>query len=92
MTKPSLYGLPQEQLESWLGERGHRKYHAMQVWESLYRKRTRTFQQMLEAGIKPECVQLLQERFEIGTLEEHTRQRIRGRNGQVPVPSLGTEI
>ena len=33
-----------------------------------------TFQQMLEAGIKPECVQLLQEHFEIGTLEEHTRQ------------------
>ena len=70
----TLYGLTQEQLEAWLGERGHRKFHAMQVWESLYRRRVRTFGEMAEAGVKKECVQLLEDNWRLGTLEEHTRQ------------------
>ncbi|MCM3747793.1 23S rRNA (adenine(2503)-C(2))-methyltransferase RlmN [Paenibacillus pasadenensis] len=74
MNKSSLYGFTQAELEAWLGERGHRKFHAMQVWESLYRKRVRDFSGMEEAGVKQEVVLLLEDSYAIGTLEEHTRQ------------------
>ncbi|PLT48160.1 Ribosomal RNA large subunit methyltransferase N [Paenibacillus pasadenensis] len=70
----SLYGFTLDGLEAWLGERGHRKFHAMQAWESLYRKRVRDFAGMEAAGVKPEVARLLEASFAIGTLEEHTRQ------------------
>ncbi|MEF7439362.1 23S rRNA (adenine(2503)-C(2))-methyltransferase RlmN [Paenibacillus lautus] len=72
MNKPSIYGLTLDQLTAWLGERGHKKFRATQVWEWLYRKRVTTFSDMTD--VHPECLQLLEEHYTILTLEEHTKQ------------------
>ncbi|WP_127592609.1 23S rRNA (adenine(2503)-C(2))-methyltransferase RlmN [Paenibacillus lautus] len=72
MNKPSIYGLTLDQLTAWLGERGHKKFRATQVWEWLYRKRVTAFSDMTD--VHPECLQLLAEHFTILTLEEHTKQ------------------
>lgn len=72
MNKPSIYGLTLDQLTAWLGERGHKKFRATQVWEWLYRKRVTSFSDMTD--VHPECLQLLEEHYTILTLEEHTKQ------------------
>ncbi|OIB04006.1 23S rRNA (adenine(2503)-C(2))-methyltransferase RlmN [Paenibacillus sp. LC231] len=72
MNKPSIYGLTLDQLTAWLGERGHKKFRATQVWEWLYRKRVTAFSDMTD--VHPECLQLLAEHYTILTLEEHTKQ------------------
>lgn len=72
MNKPSIYGLTLDQLTAWLGERGHKKFRATQVWEWLYRKRVTAFSDMTD--VNPECLQLLAEHYTILTLEEHTKQ------------------
>jgi 23S rRNA (adenine2503-C2)-methyltransferase len=72
MSKPSIYGLTIEQLTDWLAERGHKKFRATAVWESLYRKRITDFDRMEE--VHPTCVSLLKEHFVIGTMEEHVKQ------------------
>lgn len=72
MNKPSIYGLTLDQLTAWLGERGHKKFRATQVWEWLYRKRVASFSDMKD--VHPECLQLLEEHYTILTLEEHTKQ------------------
>ncbi|MUG67799.1 23S rRNA (adenine(2503)-C(2))-methyltransferase RlmN [Paenibacillus campinasensis] len=72
MNKPSIYGLTFEQLTDWLGERGHRKFRAGQVWEQLYRKRVSAFSDMTE--VREDCVKLLEDHYEIMTLKEHTKQ------------------
>lgn len=73
MSKASLYGLTQARLTEWLGEHGHKKSRAAQVWESLYRKRTASFADM--ADVHPDCVRTLEEHFEIRSMEEHTKQQ-----------------
>ncbi|MFC4778260.1 23S rRNA (adenine(2503)-C(2))-methyltransferase RlmN [Paenibacillus sp. GCM10023252] len=70
--KPSIYGLTLEQLTAWLGERGHKKSRAVQVWELLYRKRVTDFAAM--EGVHAEAIKLLQDSFAIQTLTEHTKQ------------------
>ncbi|ANE47705.1 RNA methyltransferase [Paenibacillus swuensis] len=72
MNTESIYGLTFEQLTAWLGERGHRKFRASQVWDWLYRKRVTSFSDMED--VKPDCLRLLEEHFAIQTLEEHTLQ------------------
>lgn len=72
MDKQSIYGLTIEQLTAWLGERGHKKFRASQVWDYLYRKRATSFDQMTE--VNADCLRLLAESFEIRTLSEHTKQ------------------
>ncbi|MFC0186781.1 23S rRNA (adenine(2503)-C(2))-methyltransferase RlmN [Fictibacillus aquaticus] len=72
MNKPSIYGLTSSQLESWLLERGHKKFRASQVWDYLYRKRVTAFEEMTD--VKSECVDLLVEHFSIQTLEVHVKQ------------------
>lgn len=72
MNKPSIYGLTLDQLTAWLGERGHKKFRATQVWEWLYRRRVTAFSDMTD--VHPECLQLLAEHYTILTLEEHTKQ------------------
>lgn len=72
MNKPSIYGLTLDQLTAWLGERGHKKFRATQVWEWLYPKRVTSFSDMTD--VHPECLQLLEEHYTILTLEEHTKQ------------------
>lgn len=72
MNKKSIYGLTYEQLESWLSERGHKKFRANQVWEWLYRRRVTEFSDMTD--VNPECLELLAENFAIQTLGEHIKQ------------------
>ena len=73
MSKASIYGLTQARLTEWLGERGHKKSRAAQVWESLYRKRARSFADM--ADVNPDCVRELEEHYAIRTMEEHLKQQ-----------------
>ena len=72
MNKQSIYGLTVDQLATWLLERGHKKFRAMQVWDWLYRKRVTTFSDMVD--VNPECIQLLADNFAIQTLTEHVKQ------------------
>lgn len=72
MNKPSIYGLTQEHMGTWLEEHGHKKSRASHVWEWLYRRRVKDFAEMTE--VNKSCVQLLSEHFVIETLTEHTRQ------------------
>ncbi|MFS0725344.1 23S rRNA (adenine(2503)-C(2))-methyltransferase RlmN [Paenibacillus sp. 1P07SE] len=72
MNKPSIYGLTQDQLTGWLGERGHKKFRASQVWERLYRQRETDFAGMTD--VNKDCLALLAEHYTISTLQEHTRQ------------------
>ncbi|MNS75171.1 putative dual-specificity RNA methyltransferase RlmN [compost metagenome] len=72
MNKVTIYGLTFEQLTAWLEERGHRKFRASQVWDSLYVKRVTDFAEMTD--VNPECIQLLADHFVIQTLTEHVKQ------------------
>ncbi|WP_028608522.1 23S rRNA (adenine(2503)-C(2))-methyltransferase RlmN [Paenibacillus harenae] len=72
MNKQSIYGLTLDQLTAWLGERGHKKSRAAQVWEWLYRKRVTEFAAMVD--VNTDCLQLLSDHFVISTLSEHLRQ------------------
>ncbi|TYP75411.1 23S rRNA (adenine(2503)-C(2))-methyltransferase RlmN [Paenibacillus methanolicus] len=73
MNKPSIYGLTLEQLTGWLGERGHKKGRAHQVWEYLYRMRVTSFGDMSE--VRAECLALLEEHYSLQPLEEHVKQQ-----------------
>ncbi|MFC5701392.1 23S rRNA (adenine(2503)-C(2))-methyltransferase RlmN [Cohnella faecalis] len=73
MNRPSLYGLTLDQLTAWLGERGHKKSRAAQVWDWLYRKRVTDFAEMTD--VHADCVKVLAESFDITTLREHTKQQ-----------------
>ncbi|MBW7477195.1 23S rRNA (adenine(2503)-C(2))-methyltransferase RlmN [Paenibacillus oenotherae] len=72
MNKTSIYGLTLDQLTAWLSEHGHKRFRASQVWEWLYRKRVTDFSEMTD--VNKECLQLLEEHFVIGTMNEHLRQ------------------
>ncbi|WP_096435112.1 23S rRNA (adenine(2503)-C(2))-methyltransferase RlmN [Alteribacter populi] len=72
MTKESIYGLTFEQLTAWLMDRGHKKFRASQVWDWLYKKRITSFSDM--KNVNKDCLELLEENFEIQTLELHTKQ------------------
>lgn len=72
MSKPSIYGLTIEQLTTWLMEHGHKKSRASQVWEWLYRSRVTAFSEMTD--VNQDCVTLLEENFEIQTLQQHVKQ------------------
>ncbi|TXK76791.1 23S rRNA (adenine(2503)-C(2))-methyltransferase RlmN [Paenibacillus sp. N3.4] len=72
MKKESIYGLTFEQLVAWLGERGHRKFRASQVWDWLYKKRVKDFSAMIDVNI--DCIQLLADHFVFHTMNEHVKQ------------------
>ena len=72
MNKESIYGLTFEQLTEWLGERGHKKHRASQVWDWLYRRRAVAFADMTD--VNGGCLALLEENFDIQTLTEHVKQ------------------
>ncbi|HEY4600732.1 MAG TPA: 23S rRNA (adenine(2503)-C(2))-methyltransferase RlmN [Cerasibacillus sp.] len=72
MMKQSIYGLAYEQLQQWLVEHGEKKFRAQQVWDWLYKKRVKYFSEM--HNVNKECIALLEEHFQIETLEEELRQ------------------
>lgn len=72
MNKPSIYGLTLDQLIVWLGEHGHSKFRASQVWEGLYRRRVASLGELTE--VQPQCLALLNEHFSLHTMTEHVKQ------------------
>ncbi|WP_456271365.1 23S rRNA (adenine(2503)-C(2))-methyltransferase RlmN [Bacillus sp. AK031] len=72
MEKVSIYGLTIDQLTSWMVEHGQKKFRASQVWDWLYKKRVKSFEDMKNIGA--DCVTLLEENFHIGTLEQEIKQ------------------
>ncbi|MBM7540352.1 23S rRNA (adenine(2503)-C(2))-methyltransferase RlmN [Amphibacillus cookii] len=70
--KQSIYGLTQLELTDWFLSRGLKKFRAKQVWDWLYVKRVRDFNQM--TNLNKETRQLLDDHFTIETLEETIKQ------------------
>ena len=70
--KKSIYGLTMEQLTGWLLDQGQKKFRAEQIWDWLYKKRVTNFSDM--KNINKDCIQLLEEHFEIQTLEQSVKQ------------------
>lgn len=70
--KTSIYGMTIEQLRSWLLEHGQKKSRATRVWELLYKKRVKSFSEMVD--VNEESLRVLSEHFEIQTLREHIIQ------------------
>jgi 23S rRNA (adenine2503-C2)-methyltransferase len=72
MEKVSIYGLTIDQLTSWIVENGEKKFRAAQIWDWLYKKRVKNFSEMKNIGTK--CIDLLEENFHLGTLQEEIKQ------------------
>ncbi|MGK4043617.1 23S rRNA (adenine(2503)-C(2))-methyltransferase RlmN [Heyndrickxia oleronia] len=72
MTKESIYGLTIDQLTDWFLEHGQKKFRAQQVWEWLYKKRVKSFSEM--GNINKDCIQLLEEHFNMHTLQLEIKQ------------------
>ncbi len=71
--KQSIYGYTFEQLEKWMVEHSQKKFRAQQVWDWLYKKRVRDFREM--TNVNKECIALLEEHFELGTLQVQIKQQ-----------------
>ncbi|PZX07658.1 23S rRNA m(2)A-2503 methyltransferase [Psychrobacillus insolitus] len=70
--KKSIYGLTRDQLIEWLEGQGQKKFRAEQVWDWLYQKRVKSFDEM--KNVNKDCLTLLNENFVIQTLEESVMQ------------------
>ncbi|MFC0233439.1 23S rRNA (adenine(2503)-C(2))-methyltransferase RlmN [Vagococcus entomophilus] len=68
MTKVSIYGKTFTDLVTWFEEQGDKKFRATQVWDWLYRKRVKTFQEMTNLA-KP-TIEKLEEHFEMSPLKQ----------------------
>ncbi|QHS23699.1 23S rRNA (adenine(2503)-C(2))-methyltransferase RlmN [Virgibacillus sp. MSP4-1] len=73
MTKESIYGLTYDQLTEWLVDHGQKKFRAQQVWDWLYKKRVKQFEDM--KNLNKECTELLKEHFVIQTLDVEIKQQ-----------------
>lgn len=72
MSKTSIYGLTFQQLEDWFESQGEKKFRAKQVWDWLYVKRIRSFDEM--TNIKKDTIELIANHFILETLELHSKQ------------------
>ena len=70
--KSSIYGLTKDQLTDWFLSQGLKKFRATQVWDWLYVKRVKTFEDM--TNLPKDTRDLLETHFTIGTLEEEIKQ------------------
>lgn len=68
MTKQSLYGLTLADLSEWLVEHGEKKFRATQIWDWLYQKRVRSFEEM--TNLSKATIALLEEYFTIDPLKQ----------------------
>jgi len=68
LTKQSIYSLTQEELIAWFEEHGEKKFRATQVWDWLYQKRVREFNEM--SNLSKATIELLDQSFEISPLKE----------------------
>ncbi|HZW67587.1 MAG TPA: 23S rRNA (adenine(2503)-C(2))-methyltransferase RlmN [Pseudogracilibacillus sp.] len=70
--KRSIYDITLAEMTDWLAEHGEQKFRAKQVWDWLYRKRINQFTEM--HNVNKSAIELLEEHFTIGSLEEELRQ------------------
>lgn len=68
MTKQSIYGMTQDNLKAWFEEHGEKKFRATQVWDWLYIKRVRTFEEM--SNLSKKTIDLLTENFDMSPLNQ----------------------
>lgn len=68
MEKQSIYGLTKEDLIQWFEQHGEKKFRATQVWDWLYVKRVRSFEEM--SNLSKTTIEQLQEHFEMSVLNE----------------------
>lgn len=68
MEKQSIYGLTKEDLIQWFEEHGEKKFRATQVWDWLYVKRVRSFDEM--TNLSKATIDRLKEHFEMSVLNE----------------------
>ncbi len=71
-SKPSIYSLRVEELETWLVENGEKKFRGNQIFEWLYTKRVTTFDEM--TNLSNTLRQRLDEHFTITTLKTIIQQ------------------
>ncbi|MDR2833526.1 MAG: 23S rRNA (adenine(2503)-C(2))-methyltransferase RlmN, partial [Streptococcaceae bacterium] len=64
--KSSIYGLTRDQLIEWSINHGEKKFRATQVWDWLYRKRVKSFEEM--TNISKNFIELLNENFDLSPL------------------------
>lgn len=72
INKSSIYGLTKDQLTDWFLSQGLKKFRATQVWDWLYVKRVKTFEDM--TNLTKDTRDLLTSHFTISTLEEEIKQ------------------
>ena len=72
MDKKSIYSMTFDELSDWIVEQGQKKFRAQQIWEWLYRKRIGHFSEM--TNVNKDCINLLQESFQINTLNLQVKQ------------------
>ncbi|WP_075980974.1 23S rRNA (adenine(2503)-C(2))-methyltransferase RlmN [Bacillus massilinigeriensis] len=70
--KPSIYSLELHALKEWLKEKGEKPFRAEQIFDWLYKKRVRTFEDM--TNLSKNLRELLNEHFSITTLETLIQQ------------------
>lgn len=70
--KRSIYDITLAELSEWFTEHGEQKFRAKQVWDWLYRKRINQFTEM--RNVNKSAIELLEEHFSLGSLEEELRQ------------------
>lgn len=70
--KQAIYGLTQQQLTDWLLERGEKKFRAKQLWDWLYVKRVKSFEEM--TNLSKSMRALLEEHFYITSLQQEVKQ------------------
>jgi len=72
LDKKSIYSMTFDELSDWIVEQGQKKFRAQQIWEWLYRKRIGHFSEM--TNVNKDCINLLQESFQINTLNLQVKQ------------------
>ncbi|RLK64259.1 23S rRNA (adenine(2503)-C(2))-methyltransferase RlmN [Atopobacter sp. AH10] len=71
--RQSIYGLTRQQMEKFFISHGHKAFRAKQVWDWLYRKRVRSFDEM--TNLSKDLIHFLNETFQFNPLKEIIVQR-----------------
>ncbi|RCW71911.1 23S rRNA (adenine(2503)-C(2))-methyltransferase RlmN [Saliterribacillus persicus] len=72
MVKQSIYSLMFNELQDWIVESGQKKFRAQQVWDWLYKKRIKSFDEM--TNLNKDLIGKLENNFLMGTLTEEIKQ------------------
>lgn len=71
--KESIYSLTLDQLKDWLSENGEKPFRATQIYEWLYEKRVKTYDEM--TNLPKSLREKLKEQFHLSTLNVITKQQ-----------------